>query len=268
MTAETLPVDPRRSGGPAASLAVVLSVQDAKKEYGGEAVLKGITLDVYAGETLAVIGPSGAGKSTLLRCLNRLEELSSGRILFRRNGETLTPVESIPGEQLRRQIGMVFQEFNLWPNKTILQNVAEAPIHVLKTRREDAVTLARDWLDRVGILPQAAKYPAELSGGQQQRAAIARALIMEPRLVLFDEITSALDVGTAAQILDLIASLRDGTRTHVFVTHHLQFAEKHTERTAVIIDGRLEEIGPSREVIRNPTRDETRQFLALVENLA
>jgi ABC-type polar amino acid transport system ATPase subunit len=246
----------------------VLSIRNATKEYGRERVLSNITVDIRAGEMLAVIGPSGAGKSTLLRCINRLDELTSGQILFRDHSRSLKRIDDIRGEILRRDIGMVFQEFNLWPNKTILQNVIEAPCHVLKLPKKTAVRMGREWLHRVGIADHAPKYPAELSGGQQQRAAIARALIMNPRVVLFDEITSALDVSTASQILDLIGSLRDSERTYVFVTHHLQFVERYTDRTAVLIEGQLAEIGPSAELVRQPTQTATRQFLNLVGNLS
>ncbi|HEX7241240.1 MAG TPA: amino acid ABC transporter ATP-binding protein [Longimicrobiaceae bacterium] len=230
-------------------------------------MLKGISLDVRAGEALAIIGPSGSGKSTLLRCLSLLEPVTSGMVLY--EGHPVTSGEPFKADLQagRLEVGLVFQEFNLWPNKTVLQNLTEAPIYVLGSPRRDAERQGMEWLDRVGIADQARKFPAELSGGQRQRAAIARALMMNPRVLLMDEITSALDVETTAHMLHLLNSLREDDRTFVYVTHHLRFAERNTDRTAVLIDGRIVEVGESKTILRAPSTEDTSRFLSLVQQV-
>lgn len=249
------------------SRGIQISLHDVTKRYGDTPVLDGISLDVRAGEALAIIGPSGSGKSTLLRCLSLLEPVTSGQILYEGR-----PVQTQQGHRVdlrarRLEVSMVFQEFNLWPNKTVLHNLTEAPIHVLRIPRREAEARGREWLKRVGIAGQADKFPAELSGGQRQRAAIARALMMNPRVLLMDEITSALDVETSAHILRLLDSLREENRTFVYVTHHLCFAERNTDRTAVLIDGRIVEIGDSRSTLRASSTEATRRFLSVVQQV-
>lgn len=243
-----------------------ISLRDVVKAYGETRVLNGISLDIAAGEAMAIIGPSGSGKSTLLRCISLLESITSGEILYA--GQ---PVQNRQGHDVdleagRLEVALVFQEFNLWPNKTVLRNLTEAPIYVLRIRKREAEEQAREWLRRVGLADHAGKYPSELSGGQRQRAAIARALMMNPRVLLMDEITSALDVETTAHILHLLNTLREG-RTFVYVTHHLHFAEQNTDRTAVLINGRIAEVGDSRTLLRNPSTPETEKFLSLVQEV-
>ncbi|MCI0624467.1 MAG: amino acid ABC transporter ATP-binding protein [Acidobacteria bacterium] len=242
-----------------------IELRNVEKKYGNHAALSGVNLKVRAGEAVAIVGPSGGGKSTLLRCINLLEKVSSGEVYFRgtriANGSTV----DTDADALRTKIGLVFQNFNLWPNKTVMANLIEAPTQVLGITKTAAIDTAREWLERMRILDQANKYPSQLSGGEQQRAAIARALAMNPHVLLLDEITSALDIESVAEILQILDSLRDGKRTFLFVTHHLQFAERHTDRTAILIGGKIVECGPSAEILRNPKEEATRRFLGLFQ---
>jgi ABC-type polar amino acid transport system ATPase subunit len=246
---------------------VELAIRGVHTDYGGGAVLRGVSLQILRGETLVIVGPSGVGKSTLLRCLNLTHPISQGEIVFRGQTIASTRGAEVDDDRLRRQIGMVFQGFNLWPNKTVLENLIEAPVHVLKLRREDAVPLARDWLDKTDVAEFEARYPSELSGGQQQRVALARALIMDPQVLLLDEITSALDVESTARLLRLLESLRDPKRTFVVVSHHLQFARRAADRIALMLDGRIAELGSPTAVLDHPQQDESRRFFSLIAEL-
>lgn len=241
-----------------------MSLRDVETTYGREPVLSKVTLDIQRGEFLAIIGPSAGGKSTLLKCMNLLQPLSAGEIHFQ--GELVATARQVhvDGDQFRRKVGLVHQEWNLWPNKKVINNLTEAPQHVLGLSRKEATELAADWLTRFNIYNIRERYPHELSGGQKQRVAIARALIMDPVLLMMDEITSALDVETTDRLLRLFESLRDENRTFVFVSHHLNFVSRATDRTLVIIEGRVTEIGPSSRVISTPENEETRRFLSTV----
>lgn len=243
---------------------IEVSLRDISTGYGNNAVLSGISLSVRRGESLAIIGPSGCGKSTLLRCINLLQPLTAGEISFRGNNIAEGPNYLVNVDAFRLSVGLVHQELNLWPNKTVIQNLIEAPRFVLKMERREATERANRWLDRLSLAGLGSRFPSELSGGQKQRVAIARALMMESPLLMFDEVTSGLDVDATEQLLRLLESLRDNDRTFIFVSHHLFFAERATDRTAVLINGRMGEIGRSSAVIRNPQREATRQFLSVV----
>lgn len=242
-----------------------LAVYGLSKRFGETVVLQNLTLEIAKGEALGIIGPSGSGKSTLLRCLTLLDTATSGEIRFR--GERIANGQSIETDEdaYRRRVGLVFQEFNLWNNKTVLENVIEAPIHVLGNSKKEARRLGEEWIGRVGLSDHWRKYPNELSGGQRQRAALARAFAMDPEVLLLDEITSALDVGTTARLLNLIQELRTPDRTFIFVTHHLTFAEQHMDRVAVLADGTIVEHGPAAAVLRNPQAEATKKFLHIVK---
>lgn len=235
------------------------------KTIGGVDILRNLSLTVAKGEALGIIGPSGSGKSTLLRCLNLLDTLTTGEIYFQGSRITSGPHIEIDEDVFRQRVGLVFQEFNLWSNKTVLENVTEAPIYVLGLSRGDARELADEWLQRVALTGHEKKYPHELSGGQRQRVALARAFAMDPQVLFLDEITSALDVSTTARLLNLINELRAPEKTFVFVTHHLTFAEKHMDRVAVLVDGSIVEYGNAASVIRNPRAEETKQFLHTIK---
>lgn len=242
-----------------------IAAHSLSKRIGNTRILMDLSLEVFKGEALAIIGPSGSGKSTLLRCLTLLEKPSAGEILFKGNRIANGPNVNIDENVYRQRVGLVFQEFNLWNNKTVLENVIEAPVHVLRKRPREARELGKEWLSRVGLEGHEKKYPSELSGGQRQRAALARAFIMNPEVLLLDEITSALDVQSTARLLSLIEELRTPERTFLFVTHHLVFAERHMERIAVLCEGRIVEYGSSLEVLHNPQAEETRRFLKAVK---
>lgn len=245
--------------------APALAARSLEKRFGDVEILKGLTLEVQKGEALGIIGPSGSGKSTLLRCLMLLEDLTRGEIILGGHLVASGPEIEVDEDEYRRHLGLVFQEFNLWNNKSIIENVVEAPIYVLGIPRREALELGNEWLHRVGLEGHGKKYPPELSGGQRQRAALARAFIMNPDVMLLDEITSALDVSTAARLLRLIKELRTPDKTFIFVTHHLKFAEEHMDRLAVLVDGRIVESGPPASVIHNPQNAATRLFLDVVK---
>ncbi|MCW2921471.1 MAG: transporter related [Thermoleophilia bacterium] len=251
--------------------AAVVDARDVYKRYGTVDVLKGVSLSVAPRETVCVIGPSGSGKTTLLRCLNRLETIDAGTI-------------HIAGEQLatdrtggllhrrarqhlaaqRSQIGFVFQRFNLWPNRTVLDNVTFGPRRVRGTSREEAARVALELLERVGLEDKAAAYPMQLSGGQQQRVAIARALAMRPSLMLFDEPTSALDPETVGEVLDVMRGLAADGMTMIVVTHEMGFARQVADRVVVMDDGAIVEEGTPDQVFTTPTSDRAKEFLARV----
>jgi polar amino acid transport system ATP-binding protein len=221
-------------------------------------VLKDIHLEIHEGEVLAIIGPSGSGKSTLLRTINMLEEPTEGRVYFWNTD--LTDIRTNLNE-VRTHMGMVFQHFNLFPHLTATENVALAPLKVLKMNKPDAVALAHEQLARVGLSDKHAAFPAELSGGQQQRVAIARALAMRPAVMLFDEVTSALDPELVGEVLAVIRQLADDGMTMAVVTHEMAFARDAASRLLFIDEGVILEEGDPAEVLSNPTHDRTRAFL-------
>jgi len=242
----------------------MISVRNLKKAFQGHEVLKGIDLEVSAGEVVAIIGPSGSGKTTLLRCLNLLETPSGGRI---RVGDIevdadrpLKPQQALI-RQLRQHVGFVFQNFNLFPHRTALENVIEGPLVVKKEPRAQAEERGRALLAGVGLAGRENAYPKRLSGGQQQRVAIARALAMQPDVILFDEPTSALDPELVGEVLSTIRSLAEERRTMVIVTHEMSFARDVANRAVFIDQGLIVEQGPARELFSAPREERTRQFL-------
>ena len=237
----------------------MISIKGVEKHFGPLHVLKNINLEVPRGQVVVVLGPSGSGKSTLCRTINRLEPIDSGEI---RIEGTLLPSEGKDLAALRADVGMVFQSFNLFAHKTILDNVTLAPIKVRKKSKADATKRALELLDRVGIASQKDKYPAQLSGGQQQRVAIARSLAMEPKIMLFDEPTSALDPALVGEVLSVIEQLANEGRTMLLVTHEIGFAYHVATRIVFLAEGGIYETGMPDEVLKNPQRPLTRQFLA------
>lgn len=241
---------------PTSTPLVVLS--DVEKHFGELHVLKNIQLTVDAGEVLVVIGPSGSGKSTLCRAINRLETIDSGVITI--DGEKL-PEEGKQLSKLRSDVGMVFQSFNLFAHKTILENVMLGPMHVRKINKADARTKALELLDRVGVAAQAHKYPAQLSGGQQQRVAIARALAMRPKVMLFDEPTSALDPEMINEVLDVMTSLAKEGMTMIVVTHEMGFARRAANRVVFMADGEIVEQNDPETFFTSPQTERAQNFL-------
>jgi glutamate transport system ATP-binding protein len=236
-------------------------MEKVNKHFGDLHVLRDIDLTVDRGEVLVVIGPSGSGKSTLCRCVNRLEPIGSGRITI--DGQPL-PEEGKALARLRADVGMVFQSFNLFAHKTILQNVTLGPMKVRKVPKGEARERAVKLLQRVGIADKADRYPAELSGGQQQRAAIARALAMEPKLMLFDEPTSALDPEMIKEVLDVMTELAAEGTTMVVVTHEMGFARSAARRVAFMDGGRIVEIAPPARFFDRPETERARDFLSKI----
>ena len=239
-------------------------VEQAQKRFGSRVVLAGVNVEIAAGETVALIGPSGGGKSTLLRAINGLTPLDAGRVLvdgveLRRGADGRVTPESV--QAVCRHVGMIFQDFQLFPHLTALENVIEAPTHVLGVTRSTAVTRARELLDRVGLADRGEAYPDQLSGGQKQRVAIARALAMEPRGLLCDEITSALDPELKHEVLEVLQDLRRDGLTLIVVTHEMGFARRAADRVLVLCDGTVIEQGPPSVVLENPTAARTRAFL-------
>ena len=231
------------------------------KWYGNMHVLRDVSLTVGQGERVVVAGPSGSGKSTMIRCINRLEEHQQGRIVV--DGTELTgDLRAL--DAIRREVGMVFQSFNLFPHLTILENCTLAPIHVRKMRRAEAETLAMEFLTRVRIPEQARKFPGQLSGGQQQRVAIARALCMRPKIMLFDEPTSALDPEMIKEVLDTMVELADSGMTMVCVTHEMGFARQVADRVVFMDRGEIVEVGKPAEVFENPRTDRLKLFLSQI----
>ncbi|HEY1133439.1 MAG TPA: amino acid ABC transporter ATP-binding protein [Nocardioides sp.] len=238
---------------------VVLS--GVQKWFGALHVLKDIELTVHRGEVVVVIGPSGSGKSTLCRTINRLETVGEGSITL--DGQPL-PEEGKALADLRAEVGMVFQSFNLFAHKTILENVTLGPIKVRKQPRAEAERKARELLDRVGVGHQADKYPAQLSGGQQQRVAIARALAMEPKVMLFDEPTSALDPEMIKEVLDVMVGLAQGGMTMIVVTHEMGFARTAADRVVFMADGQIVEENTPNEFFTNPQSERAQDFLGKI----
>ena len=241
------------------------------KSYGSNEVLKSITLSVQRGEVMCVIGPSGSGKSTFLRCINHLERVDAGRLYvdgqlvgYRQRGDRLYELKPSEAARQRRDIGMVFQHFNLFPHMTALDNVIEAPIRVKGVRKQDAVAHGLQLLARVGLGGQSGHYPSQLSGGQQQRVAIARALAMEPKLMLFDEPTSALDPELVGEVLDVMRGLAETGMTMVVVTHEMGFAREVGDSLVFMDGGVVVESGDPRSVLTNPQHQRTKAFLSKV----
>jgi glutamate transport system ATP-binding protein len=239
----------------------LIVVDKVNKYFGDLHVLRDVDLSVDRGEVLVVIGPSGSGKSTLCRCINRLEPVTSGRITI--DGVAL-PEEGKALARLRADVGMVFQSFNLFAHKTILQNVTLGPMKVRKLSKDAARDRGMKLLERVGIAEKARSYPAELSGGQQQRAAIARALAMEPKLMLFDEPTSALDPEMIKEVLDVMIELAAEGTTMVVVSHEMGFARSAARRVAFMDGGRIVEIGPPDRFFNHPETDRAKDFLSKI----
>jgi len=239
------------------------------KNFGAVKVLKGISLEVGRGQVACMIGPSGSGKSTFLRCINHLERVDAGRLYvdgdlvgYAERGSKLHELSPKVAARQRREIGMVFQHFNLFPHRTALENIIEAPILVKKVKRAEAVERARELLARVGLSDKADAYPAQLSGGQQQRVAIARALAMDPKLMLFDEPTSALDPELVGEVLAVMRDLAAGGMTMVVVTHEMGFAREVADELVFMDGGVVVEAGNPREVLSNPQHERTRGFLS------
>ncbi|WP_054006000.1 ABC transporter ATP-binding protein [Cypionkella psychrotolerans] len=254
--------------GTTAEKPIAIRVDGLHKSFGTHEVLKGVSLTACEGDVVAIIGGSGSGKSTMLRCINFLETPSSGTIEI--GGEAVamrsdgSPSDRRQLERLRQSLGMVFQNFNLWTHKTVLENLIEVPVHVLKLPKAEAEARARKLLARVGLAEKEGAYPAYMSGGQQQRAAIARALCMEPRAMLFDEPTSALDPELVGEVLQVIKGLADEGRTMVLVTHEMKFAREVASHVIYLHNGVIEEQGPPAEVFGAPKSERLKQFLKTV----
>lgn len=250
-----------------------LSVENLHKRFGEVEVLKGISLKACKGDVISILGSSGSGKSTLLRCINFLEMPDKGKItvggeeiLLETNRKGVSrPRDIRQVERIRTKLAMVFQQFNLWSHMTILENVIEAPVHVLKIPKAKAVERAEYYLEKVGIKDKLSAYPAQLSGGQQQRAAIARALAVEPAVMLFDEPTSALDPELVGEVLQVIRNLAKEGRTMIVVTHEMGFARDVSTRVIFLHNGLIEEDGAPAMVFGNPKSDRFREFIAVAE---
>nr|WP_286164415.1 ATP-binding cassette domain-containing protein [Azoarcus sp. DN11] len=245
-------------------------VEDLHKSYGNHEVLKGVSLSASSGDVISIIGSSGSGKSTWLRCINFLENPTSGRVvvggkevgLKRDRKGDLVVADAKQLQQIRTRLSMVFQHFNLWSHMTVLENVIEAPVHVLGIPKAEALERAERYLERVGVWKFRDSYPAHMSGGQQQRVAIARALAMEPSVLLFDEPTSALDPELVGEVLKVMRSLAEEGRTMLVVTHEMGFAREVSNHVIFVHQGRVEEEGNPREVLVRPQSERLRQFLS------
>lgn len=249
----------------------MVKAEEVCKSFGALHVLKGITLEIGRGEVLVMVGPSGSGKSTFLRCINHLEQVNAGRLYvdgdligYRERGNKLLEMSPRDAAKQRRDIGMVFQHFNLFPHRTALQNVIEAPVHVKRVKKDEAIARGKDLLEQVGLSDKAHAYPAQLSGGQQQRVAIARALAMNPKLMLFDEPTSALDPELVGEVLEVMKKLASEGMTMVVVTHEMGFAREVANKLVFMDGGVVVESGPPREVLANPQHERTKAFLSKV----
>jgi polar amino acid transport system ATP-binding protein len=269
MTAES-PAAAAAGPGPAGTPPMVHS-EGVHKRFGRLEVLKGIDLTVERGEVMCVIGPSGSGKSTFLRCINHLEQINAGRLWvdgvlvgYRQRGDKLYELRESEVAHQRIDVGMVFQQFNLFPHMTAFGNVVEAPLRVKGEPRREVHERARALLERVGLAEKADAYPSQLSGGQQQRVAIARALAMRPKLMLFDEPTSALDPELVGEVLDVMRGLAEDGMTMVVVTHEMGFAREVGDQLVFMDDGAVVESGPPREVLASPQHERTRSFLSKV----
>ncbi|MAM59710.1 MAG: histidine/lysine/arginine/ornithine ABC transporter ATP-binding protein [Salinicola sp.] len=252
-----------------AATPIPLEAKGIKKRFGDHEVLKGISLQAQKGDVITLIGASGSGKSTFLRCMNLLEQPDEGELIvhnetigFRATKHGREPADWKQVERIRAKLSMVFQNFNLWSHMTLLENVIEAPVHVLKKTRKQAIDEARALLDRVGLLDRADYFPTQMSGGQQQRGAIARALAMDPEVMLFDEPTSALDPELVGDVLKVMRDLADEGRTMILVTHEIAFARDVSSQVIYLHQGVVEEVGAPADVLDNPRSERLRQFLA------
>ena len=258
-----------QAAGVEAGAAEAIHIENLHKKFGQLHVLKGVSLSARDGDVVAIIGGSGSGKSTLLRCINCLENPTSG--LIRVNGEEIklkadshgqtVPADRRQIERIRSKLGMVFQTFNLWSHMTLLENVIEVPVHVLGVKRSEAIASAEELLARVGLAEKRDVYPAFLSGGQQQRGAIARALAIQPRVMLFDEPTSALDPELVGEVLKVIADLAREGRTMILVTHEMKFARQVATHVVYLYNGLVEEEGPPEQLFGQPKSDRLKQFI-------
>lgn len=246
-----------------------LSLVDIHKAYGDLKVLKGVSLSAKTGDVISILGSSGSGKSTLLRCINLLENPSSGQInidgeelKLKQQGAELVAADRKQLESLRSRVGFVFQSFNLWPHKTILGNIIEAPTQVLGQSKIDAERRGLELLEKVGLKDKANAYPGNLSGGQQQRVAIARALAMDPQVLLFDEPTSALDPELVNEVLSVMRELAEEGRTMLIVTHEMRFAREVSSQVVFLHQGQIEEMGPPEQVFDNPKSQRVRDFMS------
>ena len=247
----------------------MIEARDVWKSFGSLDVLKGINLEVAPGEVTCLIGPSGSGKSTLLRCVNHLEKITAGRLFvdgdligYRERDGVLHEMSEKDAAEQRRDIGMVFQNFNLFGHRTVLENIIEAPVHVKGQPVEEAKARAMELLAMVGLEAKAGAYPIQLSGGQQQRVAIARAVAMDPKLMLFDEPTSALDPELVGEVLRVMRDLADQGMTMLVVTHEMAFAREVADKVAFMAEGRIIEYGTPDEVLGNPREERTKAFLS------
>jgi polar amino acid transport system ATP-binding protein len=250
---------------------VIVRAEQVRKRFGRNEVLRGVDLEVTKGEVVCLIGPSGSGKSTFLRCINYLERLDGGRITvdgqivgYEQRGNSLVELKDRDAARRRAHVGMVFQNFNLFPHLTVLENLIEAPMRVLKERKQTVTARAGDLLEMVGLSDKTHAYPRQLSGGQQQRVAIARALAMQPMVMLFDEPTSALDPELVGDVLAVMKDLATSGMTMIVVTHEIGFARDVANRVALFDAGLIVEMGPARQVLTNPQHARTQAFLASV----
>lgn len=253
------------------STTAMVQADRVSKSFGSNNVLRSISLEVQTGEVLCVVGPSGSGKSTFLRCINHLEKIDAGRLFvegqlvgYRQKGDKLHELRPKEAALQRRDIGMVFQRFNLFPHMTALENIIQAPMRVKRIPKAKATLRARELMERVGLGDKADHYPAHLSGGQQQRVAIARALAMDPKLMLFDEPTSALDPELVGEVLDVMKELATSGMTMIVVTHEMGFAREVADSIAFMDGGVVVESGPPRELLGNPQQERTKAFLSKV----
>jgi polar amino acid transport system ATP-binding protein len=261
-----------RGEGNMTDTAQAIEVRDLYKRFGPLEVLKGVSLTARQGDVIALIGGSGSGKSTFLRCINMLETPTAGQVSI--HGETiemkangqggLVPANRRQVQRIRTKLGMVFQSFNLWQHMTVLQNVIEVPVHVLGQPRDQAIEVAETLLRRVGLYEKRDAYPAFLSGGQQQRAAIARALAIQPLVMLFDEPTSALDPELVGEVLSVIAGLAQEKRTMILVTHEMKFARQVASHVVFLHDGLIEEQGPPAAIFENPQSERLKKFISSI----
>jgi len=248
----------------------LLQVENIHKRFGGNEVLKGVSLSARTGDVISILGSSGSGKSTFLRCINYLETPDLGRVVLggeeiltktAKGGKTI-PADHRQLARIRARIGFVFQSFNLWPHLTVLENVIEAPVQVAKKPRKEAIARAEAMLDRVGLADHMGHYPAHLSGGQQQRAAIARTLVMDPEVILFDEPTSALDPELVGEVLLVMRALAEEGRTMLIVTHEMGFAHEVSNWVMFLHEGKVEEQGPPEKIFKQAESERVRQFMA------
>ncbi len=246
----------------------MIRTENVCKDFGDLKVLKNVSLTVEPGEVVCIIGPSGAGKSTYLRSLNRLERITEGTIYIedklleqREHGSRINKISAKERTEILLEVGMVFQRFNLFPHKTVLENVMISPINVKKMNKSEAEAIAKDLITKVGLAEKMDVYPSKLSGGQQQRVAIARALAMQPKIMLFDEPTSALDPELVGEVLNVMKKLAEDGMTMLVVTHEMGFAREVADRVVFMYQGQVEEIGTPEEIFNNPKSERTKQFL-------